>query len=181
MYACSYLYEYLQPSLPQDSTLRASSSPYPFHPSSLLLRPTFLAGQIKQRLIFLIHNRKVRVTGIILQRIPKQIQLLLANRSTCHFFPVVSRIRYRWDRYAKVVSADRVASFSYPDLCAWFGLSNGSADVVNRFPEYHFGSGDFGALEVRVAVGSNEVACLNYLFRFYKFGSRGNERCKKIF
>lgn len=146
------------------------SSPSPFHFPSLLPRPEggffffFLARQIKQRLVFLIQNRKVRFTGIIPQRIPKQIQLLLANRLTCHFLPVACRIRYRWDRCTKVVSADRVAGFSYPDLCAWFGLRDDSADVVNRFPEYRFGSRDFGVLEVRVAVGANEVACFNYLF-----------------
>ena len=142
--------------------LRAPSSPVPFpKPSSWT---GFLAGQIKQRLVILIHNAKIRVTRITLQRIPKQIQLLPTNRRTCHFFPVVSRIRYRWDRCAKVVSADRVAGFSYPDLCAWFGLSDDSADVVDGFPEYRFGSGDFGVLEVRVAVGANEVGCFDYLF-----------------
>lgn len=144
-----------------------------------------LAGQIKQRLVFLIHNRKVRVTCIIPQRVPKQIQLLPANRRTCHFFPVVSRIRYRWDRCAKVISADRVAGFSYPDLCAWFCLSDDSTDVVDGFPEYRFGSGDFGVLEVRVAVGANEVGCFDYLFFLiiYKFksqeGTKEINRCQK--
>lgn len=151
------------------ASLRATLSGLHLHPlrsisQGIFLDRLFLARQIKQRLVFLIHNRKVRFTGIIPQRIPKQIQLLLANRRTCHFLPVVSRIRYRWDRCTKVVSADRVAGFSYPDLCAWFGLSDDSADVVDRFPEYRFGSRDFGVLEVRVAVGANEVGCFNYLF-----------------
>lgn len=147
------------------------SSPSSFHFPSLLLRPGFffyfffiLARQVKQRPVFLIQNRKVRFTGIIPQRVPEQIQLLLANRCTRHFFPVACSIGYRWDRCTKVVSADRVAGFSYPDLCAWFGLSDDSADVVDRFPEYRFGSRDFGVLEVRVAVGANEVGCFNYLF-----------------
>lgn len=57
-----------------------------------------------------------------------------------------------------------MAGFSYPDFCTWFDLSDDSADVVNGFPEYCFGSRDFGALEVRVAVGSNEIGRFNYLF-----------------
>lgn len=158
--------------LPQATLSGLPSSPSPFHFPSLLLRPGFfflffyfiLARQVKQRPVFLIQNRKVRFTGIIPQRVPEQIQLLLANRCTCHFFPVACSIRYRWDRCTKVVSADRVAGFSYPDLCAWFGLSDDSADVVDRFPEHRFGSRDFGVLEVRVAVGANEVGCFNYLF-----------------
>ena len=159
--------------------------PFRSIPQSLPSWTGCLAGQIKQRLVFLIHNRKVRVTCIIPQRVPKQIQLLPANRRTCHFFPVVSRIRYRWDRCAKVVSADRVAGFSYPDLCAWFCLSDDSTDVVDGFPEYRFGSGDFGVLEVRVAVGANEVGCFDYLFFLiiYKFksqeGTKEINRCQK--
>ena len=111
---------------------------------------------------------------IILQRIPKQIQLLIPNRRTCHFFPVACRIRYRWDRRTKVVSANRVAGFGDPDLCAWFGLSNNSADVVDGFPEYRFGCRDFGVLEVRVTVGADEVGCFDYLF--FMFESRGMRR-----
>lgn len=57
-----------------------------------------------------------------------------------------------------------MAGFGDPDLCAWFGLSNDVADVVDGFPEHFFGCGDFGVLEVRVAVGADEVGRFDYLF-----------------
>lgn len=59
-----------------------------------------------------------------------------------------------------------MTGFCDPDLCAWFGLSDGVADVIDGFPEYRFGCGDFGVLEVRVAVSADEVGRFDYLFFF---------------
>lgn len=66
-----------------------------------------------------------------------------------------------------------MAGFGDPDLCAWFGLSDDVADIVDGFPEYRFGCGDFGVLEVRVAIGADEVACFDYLFFVFMCESKG--------